>query len=83
MACGGTLYQTKSFLVGPEKARSVRQKALSAIALGLLMMVYWGGYGPWPVMDNAALVSLRHWVEPGLLYGGTASYGLAWLLRWV
>ena len=79
----GTLYEVKTMLVGPEKALTLRQKAISAVVLGLLMMVYWGGYGPWPVMDNPTLLNFRHWLEPGLLYGGAASYCLGWILRWV
>ena len=78
-----TLYQAKSFWVGPQKAYTIRQKAITAVVMGLFIMVYWGGYGPWPVIDNPNLANLRAWLEPSLLYGGAAGYVGGWLLRWV
>jgi len=81
---GGTIYcPGKPMLVGPEKAHEMRNKALVAIVLGLLVKVYWGGYGPWPVVDYPTLVSFRAWMEPWLLYGGTAGYFVGCLLRWI
>ena len=79
----GTLYTPKSYWIGPEKARVVRDKALSIIVLGLLVKVYWGGYGPWPVIDNPTLANLRTWLEPLLLYGGAAVYVVGWVLRYI
>ena len=81
---GGTICcPVKPMLVGPEKAHGMRNKALAAVAVGLLVKVYWGGYGPWPVVDHPMLVSFREWLEPWLLYGGTAGYFLGFLLRWI
>ncbi len=75
--------QAKRFLCGPEKAREVRRKAMAAVALGLLMWVYWGGHGPWMVVDNPTLGQLRTYIEPLLIYGGAALYALGWILSWV
>jgi hypothetical protein len=58
----------------------IREKALSAVALGLLVKVYWGGYGPWPVIDYAPLAQIRPWLEPLLLCGGAAGYLVGWML---
>jgi hypothetical protein len=69
--------------MGPERARAVRQKALVAVVLGLLVKVYWGGYGPWPVIDYAPLAQIRPWLEPLLLYAGVAGYLIGWVLRFV
>ena len=44
------------------------------IVLGLLIKVYWGGYGPWPTIDFPILVTIRTYAEPLLLYGGAALY---------
>ena len=76
----GTVY--KSLWVGPEKARAIRSKALSAIVLGILIKVYWGGYGPWPLVDSPTLAQLRTWLEPSLLFGGALAYLLGWILNW-
>jgi hypothetical protein len=76
-------FPVKPMLVGPEKAHELRNRALAAIALGLLVKVYWGGHGPWPVVDYPMLVSFRDWLEPWLLYGGTAGYFTGFLLRWI
>jgi hypothetical protein len=79
----GTLYGTRagsSYWVGPLKARDIRRKALSCVVLGLLMKVYWGGYGPWPVIDPP-LFDVRLWVEPLLLYGGAVAYLAGWVLN--
>lgn len=77
----GTVYKTYRF--GPEKARTIRSKALSFVVLGLLIRVYWGGYGPWPVVDNPTLTLLRAWLEPLLLYGGLFGYVVGWILNWI
>ena len=79
----GTVYSPKTYWIGPEKARAIRDKALSAIVLGLLLKVYWGGYGPWPVIDYPALVALRTWLQPLLLYGGAAAYVVGWVLCYI
>lgn len=78
----GTLYKGQSYWVGPQKAHDIRRKALSFIVLALLMKVYWGGYGPWPVVD-APLLTIRHWLEPLFLYGGAAGYVAGWVLKWI
>ena len=83
VSAGGTVYQQKALLIGPEKAHNLRRRALSAVALGLLIRVYWGGAGPWPVLDNPSLASIRTWLEPALLFGGAALYLLGWILNWV
>jgi len=86
--CGSPLYvQTlavsKSYWVGPEKAKALRSKALSFIVLGLLIKVYWGGYGPWTVVDNPTLTGLRTWLEPLFLFGGLAVYLVGWALNFI
>ena len=73
----------KSKWVGPEKARRLRENALSAVVLGLLVKVYWGGYGPWPVIDYAPWAQIRPWLEALLLYGGGVGYVAGWVLRFV
>jgi hypothetical protein len=81
---GGTVFcPAKPLLIGPQKAHDIRNKALAAIALSLLIRVYWGGYGPWPVVDDPTLLSFRVWLEPFLLYGGALSYFVGYLLRWI
>ncbi len=77
------VYKAKAHLAGPEKAHSVRSRALLAVALGLLMKVYWGGFWPWPVFDNPTLAGVRGWLEPLLLFGGCALYVIGWLLNWI
>jgi len=71
----------KSYLIGPEKARAIRDKALSAVVRGLLVKVYWGRRGPWPVIDCPPLTQIRPWLEPRLLYGGGIGYLVGWVLR--
>jgi hypothetical protein len=63
----GTVYGDKKSLMGPPRLKLVRDRALSIVVLGLLIKVYWGGYGPWPVIDYPILVSIRAWLEPLLL----------------
>jgi hypothetical protein len=76
-----TEYKPKWF--GPERAHSWRSRALSVLVLGLLIKVYWGGYGPWPVVDNPALAHLRSWIEPLLIFGGIFFYLVGWVLNWI
>lgn len=73
----------KPKMVGAVKAREIRSKALSFIVLGLLIKVYWGGYGPWPVIDNPTLALLRTWLEPLFVFGGALGYLIGWVLNWV
>ena len=73
----------KSHWIGPEKARAIRGKALSVVALGLLVKVYWGGRGPWPVIDYPPLAQIRAWLEPLLLYGGGIGYLVGWVLNFI
>jgi len=70
----GTVYGDKKFRAAPQRLKALRDRALSMIVLGLLIKVYWGGYGPWPTVDYPVLVSIRAWLEPLLLYGGAALY---------
>ena len=76
-------HQFKTYRFGPMKARNLRSKALAAIAIGLLIRVYWGGYGPWPVIDVPVLSDIRPWLEPLLLYGGAVAYLTGWVLKWI
>ncbi|HEV2348722.1 MAG TPA: hypothetical protein VG028_02645 [Terriglobia bacterium] len=79
----GAANTPKSLLVGPQKAHDIRGKALSIIVVGLLIKVYWGGYGPWPVVDNPTLVALSALLEPLFIYGGILVYLTGWVLNWV
>jgi len=74
-----TVYQGRTYWIGPDRAKTLRGRALSMIVLGLLIKVYWGGYGPWPTIDYPILVTLRTYLEPILLYGGVVLYLLGWL----
>jgi hypothetical protein len=75
-----TYLAPKSYWVGPGKAREIRDKALAVVVLGLLVKVYWGGYGAWPVIDYPPLAQVRPWLEPLLLYGGGVGYLVGWVL---
>jgi hypothetical protein len=75
-----TLYEAPTYWVGPQKARAIRSKALSFVVLALLMKVYWGGYGPWPVIEPPFL-NMRVWLEPLFMYGGAIAYVAGWILR--
>ncbi len=75
-----TVYRSRSWLVGPERAPVLRSRALSLVVLGLMVKVYWGGYGPWPVIDYGPWAAARLWLEPLLLYGGASGYLLGWVL---
>ena len=80
LAQTNTVYQGRTYWIGPDRAKTLRGRALSMIVLGLLVKVYWGGYGPWPTIDYPILVTLRTYLEPILLYGGVVLYLLGWLL---
>jgi hypothetical protein len=73
----------RTYRAGPEKAREIRRGALSAIILGLMIKVYWGGYGPWPVIDYPPRRSIRPPLEPALLGGGVLLYLAGWVLKWI
>jgi hypothetical protein len=79
----GTVYKGKDYWMGPERAKVIRRRALSLIVLGLLIKVYWGGYGPWPVIDLPILTTLRTYLEPVLLYGGAVLYVIGWIVNFV
>jgi len=78
-----TIFEDKSYWMGPEKAKVLRSKALSAVVIGLLVKVYWGGYGPWPVIDYAPWAEIRPWLDPWLIYGGALLYLIGWVLNWI
>jgi len=79
----GTVYQSKSYWMGPERAKVIRRRALSLIVLGLLIKVFWGGYGPWPTVDFPILASLRVYLEPILIFGGAAIYLFGWIVNFI
>ena len=70
----GTVYQGRPHWIGSRRAKFIRSHALSMVALGLLIKVYWGGYGPWPVIDLPVLATIRLYAEPLLLFGGVGLY---------
>ena len=74
-----TVYQARKYWIGPQRAQVWRGRALSVIVLGLLIKVYWGGYGPWPIIDYPILATLRTYLEPILLFGGVLLYLFGWL----
>jgi hypothetical protein len=74
-----TVYQGRTYWIGPDRAEVIRGRALCMIVLGLLIKVYWGGYGPWHAIDYPSLVTLRTYLEPILLYGGAVLYLFGWL----
>ena len=67
-----TVYQGHTQRISPERTKSIRSYGLSMIVLGLLIKVYWGGYGPWPVIDLPVLATVRFYAEPLLLFAITA-----------
>jgi len=86
--CGTSLQSltpivVKTYRFGRDKAWTLRHKAIGYFILGLMIKIYWGGYGTWPVYDNDILMSVRPWAEPTLIYGGAAAYLLGWILHWV
>ena len=78
-----TVYQGRTHWIGPDRAKVIRARALSLIVLGLMMKVYWGGYGPWPTIDFPILATLRVYLEPLMLYGGGALYLFGWLANYL
>ena len=76
VAAPGTVYhKVREPWITPARAKVIRGRALAILVLGLLMKVYWGGYGPWPTIDVPAFaVTLRAIAEPLLIYGGAALY---------
>ncbi len=78
-----TAVSSRQKSVGPEKARHFRKQALSFLVIGLLIKVYWGGYGPWTAIDNPTLAGVRGWLEPLFIYGGLSAYLLGWVLKWI
>jgi hypothetical protein len=74
--------EVQRYRFGPEKARELRRKALGYLVLGLMIKVYWGGYGTWTPYDTGLLVSFRQWLEPALLYGSALVYLAGWVLAW-
>ncbi len=82
-AAGGKVFSGKTYWMGPERAKPIRSRALSLIVLGLLIKVYWGGYGPWPTIDFPFLATARIYLEPILLYGGVALYVFGWFANYV
>ena len=76
----GTVYTSRTYWIGPDRAKVLRGRALSMIVLGLLVKVYWGGYGPWPTIDFPILATRRAFLEPLLLYGGTVLYLFGWIV---
>lgn len=71
----------KKYRVGPDRAYEIRHKALAFFVIGLMIKVYWGGYGSWQPIDNPTLQSIRVWIEPLFIYGGLAAYILGWVLK--
>jgi hypothetical protein len=78
-----TVYQPPTHRIGPERAESIRSRALSMIVLGLLIKVYWGGYGPWPTIDYPILATIRTYAEPLLLFGGAVLYLFGWIANYI
>jgi hypothetical protein len=77
-----TVYQGETPRPVSGRARSIRSQALSLIVLGLLIRVYWGGYGPWPTIDAPTLVTVRTYAVPLLLGGGALLYLFGWIANW-
>jgi hypothetical protein len=74
-----TVYQDRPHRISPARAKAIRSQALTMIVLGLLIKVYWGGYGPWPTIDFPILATLRVYLEPLLIFGGAALYAFGLL----
>lgn len=79
----GTVYQGRPHFFDARHTKAFRSHALSMVALGLLIKVYWGGHGPWPTIDFPALVTFRKFAEPLLLYGGGFCYILGWVASFI
>jgi hypothetical protein len=74
-----TVSEAPTHRVNPRLAHAIRNYALAMVVVGLLMRVYWGGYGPWPTIDLPILASIRVYAEPILILGGVAIYLLGWV----
>ncbi len=88
LKCGTSLAhreepKIKTYRFGPYRAHSLRHKAIGYFVLGLLIKIYWGGYGTWTPYDTDLIASLRTWIQPVLLYGGALTYVIGWILNWV
>ena len=78
-----TVYQDRPHRISPARAKAIRSQALTMIVLGLLIKVYWGGYGPWPTIDFPILATLRVYLEPLLIFGGAALYAFGLLATFI
>jgi hypothetical protein len=83
VATSATVYDGRTQKFGSKRAESIRGRALSMIVLGLLVKVYWGGYGPWPTIDFPILATIRTFAEPILVFGGLALYVFGWLANYI
>ena len=79
----GTVYSGKRRLIDPLQAKYVRDRGLALLVLGLMIKVYWGGYGPWSPIDTPTLVDIRPWLQPLLIYGGIVIYAAGWALKYL
>ncbi|MFZ0963477.1 MAG: hypothetical protein WAO35_21660 [Terriglobia bacterium] len=77
----GTVDRPSGYWMGPQRAKTIRSRALAMIVLGLLIRVYWGDFGPWQPVDFPILLTLRSFLQPILLYGGAALYIFGWIVR--
>jgi hypothetical protein len=76
----GSVYSGRPLWLGPRRAKMIRSHALSLFVIGLFMKVYWGGYGPWPVLQfPTPVVTFRTFAEPVLLCGGALLYIFGWI----
>jgi len=83
VATSTTVYDGRTQRVGSRRAKSIRSNALSLIVLGLLIKVYWGGYGPWPTIDHPTLATIRVYAEPILIIGGILLYLVGWIANFL
>jgi hypothetical protein len=83
VATSATVYDGRSPQADSMRARAIRSHALSMIVLGLLIKVYWGGYGPWSAIDYPILESIRTYAEPILLFGGGILYLGGWIANFI
>jgi hypothetical protein len=79
----GTIYQHHPHRIGPQRGKAIRSQALSMVVLGLLIKVYWGGYGPWRPIDFPTLITVRTYAEPLLLFGGAILYLFGWIATFI
>jgi len=73
--------QTPARRIKPSRAKEIRGQALAMIVIGLLIKVYWGGYGPWPTIDYPVLATVRVYLEPLLILGGAVLYTFGLLVN--